>query len=95
MVVFTLVDQVVETAGESVEKTMLSCSVMFNSLQPHGLYSLPGSSVHRIFQARILEWVAISSSMGPSRTQGSNLQLLHGRWILYLLSHLGSSREDK
>ena len=26
--------------------------------------SLPGSSVHRIFQARILEWVAISSSKG-------------------------------
>ena len=25
-------------------------------------YSLPGSSVHRIFQARILEWVAISFS---------------------------------
>ena len=25
-------------------------------------YSLPGSSVHRVFQARILEWVAISSS---------------------------------
>ena len=25
-------------------------------------YSLPGSSVHGIFQARILEWVAISSS---------------------------------
>ena len=24
-------------------------------------YSLPGSSVHRILQARILEWVAISS----------------------------------
>ena len=23
--------------------------------------SMPGSSVHRIFQARILEWVAISS----------------------------------
>ena len=26
--------------------------------------SLPGSSVHGIFQARILEWVAISFSMG-------------------------------
>ena len=26
-------------------------------------YSLPGSSVHGIFQARILEWVAISSSI--------------------------------
>jgi len=25
-------------------------------------YSLPGSSVHGIFQARILEWVAISFS---------------------------------
>ena len=28
--------------------------------------SLPGSSVHGIFQARILEWVAISSSLGSS-----------------------------
>ena len=26
------------------------------------VYSLPGSSVHGNFQARILEWVAISSS---------------------------------
>ena len=29
--------------------------------------SLPGSSVHGILQARILEWVAISSSRGSSR----------------------------
>ena len=29
--------------------------------------SLPGSSVHRILQARILEWVAISSSKGSSK----------------------------
>ena len=28
-------------------------------------YSLMDSSVHGIFQARILEWVAISSSQGP------------------------------
>ena len=28
--------------------------------------SLPGSSVHGIFQARILEWVAFSSSRGSS-----------------------------
>ena len=34
-----------------------------NSLQPHAC-SLPGSSIHRILQARILEWVAISSSRG-------------------------------
>ena len=30
-------------------------------------YSLPASSVHGIFQARILEWVAISFSRRPSR----------------------------
>ena len=29
--------------------------------------SLPGSSVHEIFQARILEWMAISFSRGSSR----------------------------
>ena len=28
---------------------------------------LPGSSVHRIFQARILEWIAISFSKGSSQ----------------------------
>ena len=30
-------------------------------------YSLPGSSIHGILQARILEWVAISFSRGSSR----------------------------
>ena len=30
-------------------------------------YCLPGSSIHGIFQARILEWVAISFSRGSSR----------------------------
>ena len=34
--------------------------------------SLPGSSVHGIFQARILQWVAMSSSRGIFLTQGSN-----------------------
>ena len=32
-------------------KRSKSYSVMFNSLQAHGLYSLPGSSVHGILQA--------------------------------------------
>ena len=40
-------------------------------------YSPPGSSVHGIFQARILKWVAISFSMGSSqprdRTQVSRI----------------------
>ena len=50
-------------------------------------YSLPGSFVRGIFQARILEWVAISSSRGIFPTQGlipRLLQLLHCREILYL-----------
>ena len=53
------------------------------TLQPHGLYSLPGSSVHGIPQARILEWVAMPSLQGIFLTQGSNLCLLHCRQILY------------
>ena len=32
--------------------------------------SPPGSSVHRILQARILEWVAIPSSKGDLSNQG-------------------------
>ena len=28
--------------------------------------SLPGSSIHGIFQARVLEWIAISFSRGSS-----------------------------
>ena len=35
-----------------------SCSTLYNSMD----CSLPGFSVHAIFQARVLEWVAISSS---------------------------------
>ena len=34
--------------------------------------SPPGSSVHRIFQARVLEWVAIFSSRGSSRPRDWN-----------------------
>ena len=34
--------------------------------------SLPGSSVHGILQARILEWVAISSSRGASQPKDRN-----------------------
>ena len=51
--------------------------------------SPPGSSVHSIFQARILEWVAISFSRGVFPTQGSKPGLLHSRQILYLVSYHG------
>ena len=141
-----------------------SCPTLFG----HMGYTLLGSSIHGIFQARVLEWVAISFSRGSSQprdwirishivgrrftvwatreapemwqkkkvpsdgsevkvtqlyptlcdpmdnpcnspghitgvgslsllqgifpTQGPNQGLLHCRWILYQLSHLGSSQ---
>ena len=40
---------------------------MSDSLWPHVLYGPPGSSVHGILQARILEWVAIFFSRGSSQ----------------------------
>ena len=43
------------------EKWNWSCSVMSDSSDPMDC-SLPGSSVHGIFQARVLEWGAISFS---------------------------------
>ena len=61
-----------------------SCSVVSDSLQPHGL--------HGILQARILEWVAIPFSRGFFPTQGLNPGLQHCRQILYELSHQGSPR---
>ena len=50
-------------------------------------YSILGSSVHGVLQARILECVAISSSGGICPTQGLNLGLLHCRQILYSLNY--------
>ena len=52
--------------------------------------SPPGSSVHDIPKARILEWVAISSSRGIFPTQGLNPGLSHCRQVLYCLIHQGS-----
>ena len=45
--------------------------------------SSPGSSVHGILQARILEWVAISSSRGSSRLRDQIHISCIGRRVLY------------
>ena len=45
--------------------------------------SPPGSSIHGISQARILEWVAISFSMGSSWPRDPACFFCIGRWILY------------
>ena len=51
--------------------------------------SLPGSSVYRILQERILEWVAFLSP-GDHPDPGIYSGLLHCRQTLYCLSHQGS-----
>ena len=44
--------------------------------------SLPGSSVHGIFQARLLEWVAISFSRGTSRLRDqTQVSCITGRFF--------------
>ena len=58
-------------------------------------WSLPDSSVHGIFQTRILEWVTIPFSRRIFPTEGSNPGLLHYRQILYHLSHEGSPSNPK
>ena len=45
--------------------------------------SPPGSSVHGVFQARITEWLAISSSRRPSQPRDRIRIFCIGRWFLY------------
>ena len=45
--------------------------------------SLPGFSIHGIFQARVLEWVAISFSRGSSQPRDQTLVSCFGRLVLY------------
>ena len=60
-----------------------SCSVMSNSLQPHGLHrswNSPGQNT-RVSSHSLLQWIF--------PTQGLNPGLLHYRQILYQLSYQG------
>ena len=59
-----------------------SCPALCNPMD----YSPPGSSVHGVFQERLLEWVAISFSGGSSRPRDRtciSCTSLIGRQILY------------
>ena len=53
-----------------------SCPTLFDPLD----CSQPSSSIHGIFQARILEWVTISFSRGSSRPRDqTQVSLIAGR----------------
>ena len=79
-----------EHSGNEQVKILASLSAKSLQLCPtlcHPIdYSPPGSSVHGILQARILEWFAMPSSRGSSwprdRTRVSWVSCI-GRWVLY------------
>ena len=50
------------------DKSLQTSPALCNTMD----YSPPGSSVHGILQARILEWVVISSSRGSSQSKDGN-----------------------
>ena len=64
-------------------KSLQSCLTLCNPLECNP----PGSSVHGILQARILEWIAIPSSKGSSQprdwSQVSCISCLTGRFFTY------------
>ena len=70
-------------------KSLQSCLTLGDSMD----CIPPGSSVHGILRARILERVAISSSRRSSRPRDRTL-VSHvfcvGRWVLYHQHYLGS-----
>ena len=49
--------------------------------------SPPGSSIHGILQARILEWVSMPSSKGSSQPRDQNMGLFHllHCWVFFLV----------
>ena len=68
----------------------LVCKSCPTLLQPWTV-APPGSSVHGISQARILEWVAISFSRGSSWPRNRTHVSWIGKWILYQWA----TREDE
>ena len=75
--------QAVFRKGRGKWKWKWSSSVVSDFLRPRWLYSPPGSSIHGIAQARILEWVAISFSKASSRPRDPTRISCIGRQILY------------
>ena len=69
-----------------------SCPTFCNLLD----CSLRVFSIHGIFQARILEWVALPFTRGSSWPRDwTNLAFPHCGQILYHLSHQGSSEQNR
>ena len=73
---------------DNIKKSTVSCQLLSGSptLSDPINCSLPGSSIHGILQARILEWVAVYSSRGPSQPSdqtGISYVSCIGKQVLY------------
>ena len=82
MIYFAVSKKLTQHCKSTISCTCIqSCLTLWDPMD----CSPPGCSVHRISQARILEWVAISSSRGSSRPRDQThlLCLLH--WQAYSL----------
>ena len=67
-----------------------SRSVLSDSLHPHGLQSYQAPASMGFFQARILEWVAISFSRGSFQSRDrTSVSCIAGRWFA-----VWATRED-
>ena len=75
-----------QTSAAAAAKSLQSCPILRDRMD----CSLPGSSAHGIFQARVLEWVAISFS-GPKHLclYKKTNKTLATEWsfVLFLLSY--------
>ena len=70
----------IDTYMDAVAVYLLSCVWLFATTPD---YRPPGSSVHGISRARILEWVAISFSKGSSWSRDQTCISCIGKQILY------------
>ena len=84
-------DMLNDATNNSLWYAVLSHSVVSDSLWPHGLQ--PTRLLCPWGFSRQEYWSGCHALLqGIFQTQGLNPSLLHWRWILYRLSHQGSSR---
>ena len=72
--------------SESESEVAQSCPTLCDPMDGN----LPGSMVHGIFQARILEWAAISFSRGSSQPRDQNrVSCIVDRCFKYIMKNAG------
>ena len=88
---------VLEVLGYKTQRKLVLCAQSSLTLCNPMDFSSPGSCIHGIFQARILEQVAISFSRGSLLLRDWNLVLclVHRQVDSLPLHHLGSPKEAR